>query len=69
MTKKIKDLTVDEMKHICEKCDFCFDCPLLVQKGCETACVQNSVEFLEEINKKLEEEIEVEDESARPNEN
>ena len=33
MKKKIKDLTLEEFDKICEKYDFCDDCPFYVGEG------------------------------------
>ena len=34
MTKKIKDLTIKELKEICSNYDFCDNCPLNKTKVC-----------------------------------
>lgn len=55
MKKKIKDLTLKELKKFCEK-HLCSDCPMNTEKV--TLCYQSPSLYDE---KKLEQEIEVEE--------
>lgn len=54
MKKKIRDLTKKDAMFICNKYDYCYDCPLYQTPKC--------IEYDEkEVKQKLEREIEVEE--------
>lgn len=61
-TKKIKDLTDEEIKNICRNHPNCDNCPLLfVEKGFLPMCLQKIILNKVKIEKTLDEEIEVEE--------
>ena len=53
MLKKIKDLTEEEIKKICEERERCADCPLMLYKNANICLLDM------EIKEKLEKEIEL----------
>ena len=61
MLKKIKDLSKKECESICQKNELCRKCPLSLEID-GTLCLMDIVLNKSELDRKLEEEIEVEDE-------
>lgn len=63
MLKKIKDLTKEELESICDKYEYCKTCPLKIKGSCYCMIVYLCTK--EKIEKKLENEVEVEDENRK----
>ncbi len=59
MVKKIKDLTLEEVRSICDKREICYGCPLSIRFPNGIMCIKDASK--KEINKKFKEEIEVEE--------
>lgn len=51
MKKKIKDLTLKELRKICLKHSICERCPLSYDRG---FCVKNFIEMLHQMEKEIE---------------
>ena len=64
MIKKIKDLTKEELHSICKN-TLCSKCPLNIEDG--QICLKIYIRYKEQVNNKLEEEIEIEDENESSN--
>ena len=54
MFKKIKDLTVEELNCVCDKYEYCWDCPLSIHNNCIFDYVLNKEEYEEKIEKEIE---------------
>lgn len=59
--KKIKELTEKELESICNKRPFCENCPLELQYDVDSVCILHILENFKDFNKRLDVEIEVED--------
>lgn len=63
MKKKIKDLTVDECKKICNKSEYCDNCPLRFRSnGILTVCLLSNLSMEQYYGDRLEtQEVEVDE--------